>query len=184
MKISNGSSSKVCNFLIIRGSFGKSWNSHDISERHAQIFINRTCTESYIFPLEHGIQNSCADANSHVQIRGISSKGFAIDQIFDKFSSYGSRGAKAYIKIRTLLGATPTDINADLDTVYGSQAASYITITRCFLQFKQGRESLEDDPRSGCPLSAFSEKWRQCCQTSARWGRSLYSGWDFWVIEL
>ena len=31
-----------------------------------------------------------------------------------------------YIKIRTFLGATPTDIIADLDTVYGSQAASYI----------------------------------------------------------
>ena len=64
---------------------------------------------------------------------------------------------RAYIKIRTLLGTTPTDIKADLDTVYGSQAASYITITRWFLRFKQGRESLEDDPCSGRPLSAFSE---------------------------
>ena len=51
---------------------------------------------------------------------------------------------RAYI-IRTLLGAMPTDIKADLDTVYGSQAASYITVTRWFLRFKQGRESLEDD---------------------------------------
>ena len=64
---------------------------------------------------------------------------------------------RAYINIRTLLGATPTDIKADLDTVYGSQAASYFTITRWFLQFKLGRESLEDDPRSGRPSSAFSE---------------------------
>ena len=64
---------------------------------------------------------------------------------------------RAYIKIRTLLGATPTDIKADLDTVYGSQAASYIIITRWFFRFKQGRESLEDDPHSGRPLSAFSE---------------------------
>ena len=39
---------------------------------------------------------------------------------------------RAYIKIRTLLWATPMDIRADLDTVYGSQAASYITITRWF----------------------------------------------------
>ena len=62
---------------------------------------------------------------------------------------------RAYIKIHTLLGATPTDIKANLDTFYGSQAASYIT--RWFLRFKQGRESLEDDPRSGRPLSAFSE---------------------------
>ena len=64
---------------------------------------------------------------------------------------------KVYIKIRTLLGVTPTHIKADLDTVYGSQAASYITITRWFLRFKQGRESLEDDTHLRRPLSAFSE---------------------------
>ena len=64
---------------------------------------------------------------------------------------------RAYIKIRTLLGATPTDIKADLDTVYESQAASHITITKWFLRFKQGRDSLEDDPSSGRPLSAFSD---------------------------
>ena len=64
---------------------------------------------------------------------------------------------RAYIKIRTLLGAEPTDIKANQDTVYESQAASYITITRWFLRFKQGRESLEVDPSSGRHLSAFSE---------------------------
>ena len=30
-------------------------------------------------------------------------------------------------------------------------------MARWFLRFKQGRESLENDPRSGRPLSAFSE---------------------------
>ena len=34
---------------------------------------------------------------------------------------------------------------------------SYATITRWCERFKQGRESLEDDPRSGRPLSAFTE---------------------------
>ena len=34
---------------------------------------------------------------------------------------------------------------------------SYATITRWCVRFKQGRESLEDDPRSGRPLSAFTE---------------------------
>ena len=33
----------------------------------------------------------------------------------------------------------------------------YATITRWCVRFKQGRESLEDDPRSGRPLSAFTE---------------------------
>ena len=57
--------------------------------------------------------------------------------LLTKFSIYSAVMAfeeqRAYIKIRTLLGAMPTDIKADLDTVYGSQTASYITITRWFL---------------------------------------------------
>ena len=64
---------------------------------------------------------------------------------------------RAYIKIRTLLGVAPVDIKADLDKVYGDQTVSYATITRWCVRFKQGRESLEDDPRSGRPLSAFTE---------------------------
>ena len=64
---------------------------------------------------------------------------------------------RAYIKIRTLLGVAPVDIKVDLDKVYGDQTVSYATVTRWCVQFKQGRESLEDDPRSGRPLSAFTE---------------------------
>ena len=64
---------------------------------------------------------------------------------------------RAYIKIRTLLGVLPVDIKADLDKVNGDQTVSYATITRWCVRFKQGRESLEDDPHSGCPLSAFTK---------------------------
>ena len=72
----------------------------------------------------------------------------------------------AYVKIRIcqnshmskfVLGVSPADIKADLDKVYGDQSVSYATITRWCVRFKQGRESLEDDPRSGRPLSAFTE---------------------------
>ena len=64
---------------------------------------------------------------------------------------------RAYIKIRTLLGVAPVDIKADLDKVYGDKTVSYAAITRWCVRFKQGKESLEDDPRSGRPLSAFTE---------------------------
>ena len=64
---------------------------------------------------------------------------------------------RAYIKIRTLLGVAPVDIKAALDKVYGDQTESYTTITRWCVRFKQGRESLEDDPRLGRPLSAFTK---------------------------
>ena len=43
-----------------------------------------------------------------------------------------------------------------LDKVYGDQTVSY-AITRWCVRFKQGRESLEDDPRLGHPLSVFTE---------------------------
>ena len=45
---------------------------------------------------------------------------------------------RAYIKIRTLLGATPTDIKADLDAVYGSQAVSLYHNYKMVLAIKAG----------------------------------------------
>ena len=51
----------------------------------------------------------------------------------------------------------PTDIKADLDTVYGHSAVSYITITRLCRRFKEGRESIRDDNRPGRPLSENKE---------------------------
>ena len=65
---------------------------------------------------------------------------------------------RSYCKIRGLLGYTPTDIKADLDKVYGDQAFSYHTVLRWTKRFKAGRESLEDDPRSGRPMMAYNEK--------------------------
>ena len=83
---------------------------------------------------------------------------------------------RAYIKISTLLGATPTDIKAMLMKVK----------LRHISQLQDGSCDLS---RVGSPLkmtpfrtSLVSVQWRWR-QTSARLGRSLYNGWDFWVIE-
>ena len=80
-----------------------------------------------------------------------------LTKFFIKSAVMALEEQRAYIKIRSLLGVTPTDIKVDLDTVYGHSAVSYITITRWCRRFKEGRESIEDDPRPGRPLSEYKE---------------------------
>ena len=70
---------------------------------------------------------------------------------------YCSRGITGVYKNSFLLGASPTDIKADLDDVYGQCAVSYITIARWCKRFKERRETLEDDPLPGRPVSDFKE---------------------------
>ena len=40
--------------------------------------------------------------------------------------------------------------------VYGESASNYSTVTRWFSEFKRGRRSVEDDPRSGRPSDAVN----------------------------
>ena len=42
--------------------------------------------------------------------------------------------------------------------VYGENAPSYATVKRWAAEFRRGRTSLEDDPRSGCPSDAVCEE--------------------------
>lgn len=65
---------------------------------------------------------------------------------------------RAYCKVRALLGIAAPDIKADLDIVYGDNALSYATVRRWVRLFKNGREGLEDKPRSGRPTSIASER--------------------------
>lgn len=64
---------------------------------------------------------------------------------------------RAYIKVRALLGIAPIDIHTELVTVHKDLAPHYTTVVKWVNLFKAGRESLEDDPRSGRPLTSFSE---------------------------
>ncbi|XP_031636072.1 protein GVQW3-like [Contarinia nasturtii] len=61
---------------------------------------------------------------------------------------------RAVIKFLTKEGVAPKDIDDRLRTVYGDRAPSYATIKLWAKQFKWGRESLEDDLRSGRPIEA------------------------------
>jgi hypothetical protein len=55
---------------------------------------------------------------------------------------------RSYIKTRLLLGSTTTQIHDELTTAYGQSVLSY----------SSGRQSLDDDPRSGRPLSVITQQ--------------------------
>ena len=61
-----------------------------------------------------------------------------------------------YIKIRTLLGIDPKTIHEELATALGPNVPSYVTVTSWARRFREGREDVNDDPRSGRPVSELT----------------------------
>jgi hypothetical protein len=55
------------------------------------------------------------------------------------------------IKFCVQLDKTPTETYEMLQSVYGDEALSRISVFEWFKQFKDGREDIQDDPRSGRP---------------------------------
>ncbi len=55
---------------------------------------------------------------------------------------------RAVIKFLTLEGVIPKEINDRMVTVYGEESPSSATVKRWALEFKRGRQSLTDNPRS------------------------------------
>ena len=67
---------------------------------------------------------------------------------------------RSYVKIRTLLGKSAHDIHVDLVQVYSMKGAlSYPGVRRWAQRFRVGRESVEDDPRAGAPVTAVVPKY-------------------------
>lgn len=64
---------------------------------------------------------------------------------------------RSYIKICTLFGQSPTAIHETLQQHRPDSAPSYATVKRWAARFRSGRESIEDDPRSGRPMTSLSE---------------------------
>jgi len=58
---------------------------------------------------------------------------------------------RAYIKIETLHGKTPTEIHSLLMEVCGVETVDRGTISRWAQHFCDGRLSIENDPKSGRP---------------------------------
>ena len=65
---------------------------------------------------------------------------------------------RVYCKIRAQLWFPPTEINADLQNVYGNGALKYATVCKWVCCFNDGRESIENDLRVGRPVSVLMEK--------------------------
>ena len=63
-----------------------------------------------------------------------------------------------YCKIRAQLGFPPTEIHADLQNIYGNGALKYATVCKWVRRFNDGRESVENDPPVGTPVSILTEK--------------------------
>ena len=65
---------------------------------------------------------------------------------------------RVYCKIRAQLGFPPTEIHADLQKGFGNGALKYATVCMWVRHFNDGRESIENDPRVGRPVSVLTEK--------------------------
>ena len=61
---------------------------------------------------------------------------------------------RAIIKFLTKEGCQATEIYNRMCNVMGKDAPAFSTVHRWCLQYKRGRESIEDDPRSGRPSDA------------------------------
>lgn len=61
---------------------------------------------------------------------------------------------RAVIKFLTKEGRSAKEIHERMVGVYGETTPSYATVTRWNKEFRHGRESIEDDPRSGRPPEA------------------------------
>ena len=60
--------------------------------------------------------------------------------------------------IRAQLGFPPTETHADLQKVYGNCALKHATVCKWVRHLKDGRESIENDPRVRRPVSVLTKK--------------------------
>lgn len=67
-----------------------------------------------------------------------------------------SRDFRAMLFLHFMEGKTAKESHEILSEVFSDQAPSYATAKNWFCNFRRGRESLEDDPRSGRPAEAVT----------------------------
>ena len=65
---------------------------------------------------------------------------------------------RVYCKIRAQLWFPPTEIHADLQKVYWNGVLKYATVCKWVHRLNDGRESIENAPRVGRPVSVLTEK--------------------------
>ena len=65
---------------------------------------------------------------------------------------------RVYIKTRARLGFSATAISDELTAAYPGQAPQYSCVAKWTKLFREGRESVEDDPRPGRPITAHTRQ--------------------------
>ena len=65
---------------------------------------------------------------------------------------------RAVIKFLTKEGAKAKEIHWRMADVYDDSSLKYSTLAKWSAEFKRGRDSLEDDPRPGCPADVISKE--------------------------
>lgn len=63
---------------------------------------------------------------------------------------------RAYIKTRVILGKNATAIWEELQIAYPGQAPQYSCVAKWVKLFKEGRESVQDNPRPGRPITTLT----------------------------
>ena len=69
----------------------------------------------------------------------------------DEFNRY-------YIKIRAILGIDSKTIFDELTEALGPDASSYSMVRKWAQRFREGREDVSDDPRSGRSISVLTDE--------------------------
>ena len=62
-----------------------------------------------------------------------------------------------YVKVRCILGISPKNIWEELSKAFGKEAPSYAFVVKWNKLFKDGREDVKDNPRSGRPITALTQ---------------------------
>ena len=86
---------------------------------------------------------------------------------------------RAVIKFLTEEDAKAKEIHRCMADVYGDSSPKYSTVAKWSAEFKRGRDSLEDDPRTGHPADVIGQEMidrverakqlpNQSCQTCFR----------------
>ena len=71
---------------------------------------------------------------------------------------------RAVIKFLTKEGAKAKEIHWHMADVYGGSSPKYSTVAKWSAEFKRGLDSLEDDPRPGCPADVISQEMIDCVE--------------------
>ena len=74
-----------------------------------------------------------------------------------EFDKIDKTEARAVIKYLQKKGMTPKEIHEDMVQTLDDDSPSYSTIKKWAAEFKQGRESIEDDPPSGRPTTSTTD---------------------------